>query len=61
MKNLTDFWFELFGTNQWFGIDIGFWVSMAICFIIVIAMNAVFWSLKPIAKVKGGEQDEANE
>lgn len=36
----------LFGTFEWLGLNIGFWVSMAVVVIIVILMNVVFWSMK---------------
>lgn len=37
---------SLFGTCEWLGLNIGFWVSMAVVVIIVILMNVVFWSMK---------------
>lgn len=40
-------WLKLFGQTQWLGLDIGFWVSMAICVVIVIIMNIVFWGMPP--------------
>lgn len=36
-----------FGTTSLWGLDMGFWVSMGVVALIVILMNAVFWSLKP--------------
>ncbi len=45
--NLTNVWMNLFGTTQWFGIDMGFWAAMVICLLIVVVMNAVFWGMKP--------------
>ncbi|HMM06921.1 MAG TPA: conjugal transfer protein [Clostridiales bacterium] len=45
--NLTNIWLKLFGTTQWFGIDMGFWVAMFVCVIIVVVMNVVFWGMKP--------------
>ena len=38
---------SLFGTCEWLGLNIEFWVSMAVVVIIVILMNVVFWSMKP--------------
>lgn len=35
----------VFGTTHWLGLDLGFWVSLA-----VVAMNAVFWGMKPQKK-----------
>ena len=40
-------WSSLFGATSFLGIDMGFWVTMAVVFLIVIAMNAVFWGMKP--------------
>ena len=40
-------WSSLFGAASFLGIDMGFWVTMAAVFLIVIAMNAVFWGMKP--------------
>lgn len=58
---MTNLWISLFGTSEFLGVDIGFWVSMAVCLLIVIAMNAVFWSMKPIEKAKVGDSDETDE
>lgn len=45
--NMSSICIKLFGTTQWCGLDIEFWISMAVCLLIVVAMNAVFWNLKP--------------
>lgn len=45
--NLNHIWMNLFDTTQWFGIDIGFWVSMFVIAIVVVVMNVVFWRMKP--------------
>ena len=45
--NWNKIWMSLFGTCEWLGLNIGFWVSMAVVVIIVILMNVVFWSMKP--------------
>lgn len=45
--NFKEMWITLFGTTQWLGLNLGFWVSMAICVLIVIAMNVIFWRMKP--------------
>lgn len=37
----------LFGTTQWLGLDMGFWVSLGMVLLIVIIMNTVFWTMKP--------------
>ena len=38
---------NLFGTTSVLGINLGFWVAMAVVLLIVILMNVVFWSMKP--------------
>lgn len=45
--NWTTIWMDLFGTDSFLGINMGFWAAMAVVLLIVILMNAVFWSLKP--------------
>ena len=45
--NWIALWMKLFGTTQLFGLNMGFWVTMAVVAIIVILMNVVFWSMKP--------------
>lgn len=40
-------WMSLFGTTQWLGLDMGFWVSMGIVTLLVVIMNVVFWGMKP--------------
>ena len=45
--NWTNIWMSLFGTTSLFGLDMGFWVAMAVVVVIVIAMNVIFWSMKP--------------
>ena len=40
-------WMKLFGTASFWGINMGFWVGMAVVLLIVVLMNVVFWSLKP--------------
>ncbi|WP_455192802.1 hypothetical protein [Gemmiger sp.] len=48
--NWKDIWMTLFGTVDLFGLDMGFWVSMAVVALIVVVMNAVFWGMKPRKK-----------
>ena len=43
-------WIDLFGRGEWMGINMGFWVAMAVVLLIVIIMNAVFWGMKPKVK-----------
>ena len=52
--NWKEIWMTLFGTTEWLGLNIGFWVSMAVVVLIVIVMNIVFWSMKP----KNGKTDK---
>lgn len=46
----TKLWLDLFGTTTLWGINMGFWVALAAVALIVIGMNVVFWSMKPLAK-----------
>ena len=48
--NFTNLWMTLFHTTTWFGIDLGFWVSMGISLLVAILMNIVFWNTKPYKK-----------
>lgn len=45
--NWLEIWMYLFGTTNLFGLNMGFWVSMAVVLLIVIIMNVVFWVMKP--------------
>ena len=45
--NWMELWMKLFGTAEWLGLNMGFWVSMGVVLLIVIVMNIVFWSMKP--------------
>lgn len=45
--NWMEIWMKLFGRADLFGLDMGFWASMAAVLLIVILMNAVFWCMKP--------------
>lgn len=47
MMNWKEIWVSLFGGCEWLGLNIGFWVSMAVVIGIVILMNVVFWGMKP--------------
>lgn len=44
--NWAQLWMDLFGTTEWMGLNMGFWVSTAAVLLIVIIMNVVFWSVK---------------
>lgn len=45
--NWTNLWISLFGRTELLGLNMGFWVAMAVVTILVIVMNIVFWSMKP--------------
>lgn len=45
--NWTEIWEDLFGSASYLDIDIGFWVGIAAVCLIIIAMNVVFWCMKP--------------
>lgn len=45
--NWMNIWRELFGTSDFLGINMGFWISMAAVLLIVILMNLIFWRMKP--------------
>ena len=45
--NWANIWMKLFGTTTLCGSDMGFWVAIAVVFLIVVLMNVVFWSMKP--------------
>ena len=48
--NWNKIWMKLFGTTEWLGLNMGFWVSMAVVVLIVIIMNLVFGGMKPQEK-----------
>lgn len=54
--NWTLIWMDLFGTSSFLGVDMGFWVAMAVVTLIVVLMNAIFWGMKP----KKQEQSESH-
>ena len=56
--NWKELWMTLFGTTEWLGLNIGFWVAMAVVLLIVSVMNVVFWTMKPKADAK--ESDIVN-
>ena len=47
MMNWKLLWMKFFGTYEWLGLNMGFWVSMAAVLLIVIIMNLVFWAIRP--------------
>ena len=58
--NWKELWMTLFGTCEWLGLNMGFWVSMAAVLLIVILMNVVFWGIKPKNKKQYIEIDETD-
>lgn len=48
--NWNELWMTVFGATHWLGLDLGFWASLAVVALIVVAMNAVFWGMKPQKK-----------
>ena len=50
--NWIALWMKIFGTTEFLGLNMGFWVSMAVVALIVIIMNVVFWSMKPLNTAK---------
>lgn len=57
--NWAKIWMNLFGTTEFLGIDMGFWVAMAVVLLIVILMNVVFWSMKPKVRIRQNPQNIA--
>ena len=49
--NRKNIWMALFGTVGSFGLNMGFWVSMAAVTLTMIVMNVVFLGMKPRKKV----------
>lgn len=45
--NWTNIWMKLFGRTELLGLNMGFWAAMAVVAVLVLAMNIVFWSMKP--------------
>lgn len=54
--NWTKIWLDLFGTTTLWGLDMGFWVAMAVVLLIVVLMNVVFWGMKPQQPESGKAQ-----
>ena len=48
--NWTQIWMDMFGTTEWFGLSMGFWMSSAVVALIVVIMNVVLWNMKPLSK-----------
>lgn len=45
--NWTKLWMDLFGTTTLWGLNMGFWVSLALVALLVAGMNLVFWNQNP--------------
>ncbi|EMJ6201884.1 hypothetical protein ACF13M_000574 [Clostridioides difficile] len=45
--NWKEIWMNFFGTTEWLGLNMGFWVSLTVVLLIVVIMNLVFWRMKP--------------
>lgn len=45
--NWKELWLSLWGTTEFLGVDMGFWMAMAMIVLIVIVMNLMAWSLRP--------------
>lgn len=50
--NWTNLWIKLFGTTKFMGLDMGFWVSIAVVIVVVILMNVIFWNMELTEKIK---------
>ena len=50
--NWNNMWNILFNRTELFGINMGFWVCLLVITIIVILMNVVFWSMKPLNAIE---------
>ena len=48
--NWTQIWMDLFGTTEWLGLNMGFWVANAVVLVVVVIMNVAFWSMKPLPR-----------
>ena len=49
--NRKTIWMALFGTVGLFGLNMGFWVSMAAVTLTMVVMNVAFLGMKPRKKV----------
>ena len=50
--NWKELWMTLWGTTEWLGLNMGFWMAFAAVLLIVILMNILFWSMKPKTDTK---------
>ena len=49
--NRKNIWMALFGTADLFGLNMGFWVSIAAVTLTMVVMNVSFLCIKPRKKV----------
>ncbi len=45
--NWNALWLHVFGTTDFLGINLGFWVAMAVVVLIALLMNVIFWNMSP--------------
>lgn len=48
----TVLWIKIFGRTEFLGLNMGFWTAAGAVLMIVIIMNVVFWSMKPLKNSK---------
>ncbi|MDO5849034.1 MAG: hypothetical protein Q4P18_05835 [Methanobrevibacter sp.] len=48
-------WLSLFGTTDYLGFNMGFWVSLVVVALVVVIMNVVFWNMKPYSETQSKE------
>ena len=48
----TALWIKIFGRTEFLGLNMGFWAAVGAVLMIVIIMNVVFWSMKPLKNSK---------
>ena len=48
--NWTQIWIDLFGTTEWLGLNMGFWVASGVVLVVVVIMNVVFWNMEPLPR-----------
>lgn len=48
--NWTQIWTDSFGTTEWLGLNMGFWVASGVVLVVVVIMNVVFWNMKPLPR-----------
>ena len=45
---------NIFMADLW-GVDMGFWIGMAVCLAVVIVMNVVYWNFPDKSRKKNGK------